>query len=79
MKFYDARGASIIREVQQMWSICFSKFHQRVNIMEKIEEFKKGLEVGSLLKLPKRLACNFHHLCDLLVTSQSVKPFHQLK
>ena len=76
MKFHDAREAPVVEEVKQMWSIYLNKFRQRV---EKIGEFKKGLEVGSLLKLPKKLACSVYHLIDLLIPSQSVKPFHLLK
>ena len=79
MKFHDARGAPVDEEVKQRWNKYLSKFHQCVNIMENIGEFKKGLEVGSLLKLPEILSCSVYRLYDLLTTSQSVIPFYQLK
>lgn len=79
MKFHDARGAPVFGEVQKRWNNYLIQFRHRVNIMGKIEEFKKGIEVGRLLKLPHDLCCNSEYLCELLVTEQSVKPFCLLK
>ena len=79
MKFHEARGASVTRSVRHKWKDLFTKYRHRIQFTKEVlTELKHGLEIGRLLQLPSELACNCHHLGDLMASDAPVRPFYRI-
>ena len=69
MKLHEAHELPI-KHAEEEWEITFENCSQGIVFSDTfISSLKRGLKLGLLLELPSKLACNFHHLNELLCGS----------